>query len=36
MKEAGLKADVRAEGISLEQSAALFRSLTAFAQAEAI
>jgi 16S rRNA (adenine1518-N6/adenine1519-N6)-dimethyltransferase len=36
MKEAGLKADVRAEAISLEQSAALFRSLTAFAQAEAI
>ncbi|MGZ4788283.1 MAG: 16S rRNA (adenine(1518)-N(6)/adenine(1519)-N(6))-dimethyltransferase RsmA [Terriglobales bacterium] len=36
MKEAGLKADVRAEAVSLPQTAALFRSLTAFAQAEAI
>jgi len=36
MKETALKADVRAEAVSLPQTAALFRSLTAFAQVEAI
>ena len=36
MKQSGIKADVRAEAMSLPQMAALFRSLSALPQAEAI
>ena len=36
MKETGMKPHVRAEALSLEKSAALFRSLAAYAQAAAI